>query len=109
MTLGFIILRHIKDDKTNEYWKFSYDCVRRFYPETPIMIIDDNSMKQGLYSPGMSIPVVSIDVLDSIGDTKVAFVPLAWNFFKEISSKIKTKRDQEGDVFIKYFPTVSVN
>jgi len=73
------------------------------------MIIDDNPMKQELYSPGMGIPVVSIDALDSLGDTKVAFVPLAWNFFKEISSKIKTKRDQEGDVFIKYFPTVSVN
>ena len=73
------------------------------------MIIDDNPMKQGLYSPGMSIPVVAIDSLDSLGDIKVAFVPLAWNFFKEISSKIKTKRDQEGDVFIKYFPTVSVN
>jgi hypothetical protein len=73
------------------------------------MIIDDNPMKQELYSPGMSIPVVAIDALDSLGDTKVAFVPLAWNFFKEISSKIKTKRDQEGDVFIKYFPTVSVN
>jgi len=73
------------------------------------MIIDDNPMKQGLYSPGMSIPVVAIDALDSLGDTKVAFVPLAWNFFKEISSKIKTKRDQEGDVFIKYFPVVSTN
>lgn len=43
MTIGFIILRHIKDDKTNEYWKHSYDCVRRFYPTAPIMIIDDNS------------------------------------------------------------------
>jgi hypothetical protein len=73
------------------------------------MIIDDNPMKQGLYSPGMSIPVVAINGLDSLGDTKIAFVPLAWNFFKEISSKIKTKRDQEGDVFIKYFPVVSTN
>jgi 2-polyprenyl-3-methyl-5-hydroxy-6-metoxy-1,4-benzoquinol methylase len=73
------------------------------------MIIDDNPMKQGLYSPGMSIPVLAIDALESLGDTKVAFVPLAWNFFKEISSKIKTKRDQEGDVFIKYFPIVSTN
>ena len=73
------------------------------------MIIDDNPMKQELYSPGMNIPVVAIDALDSLGDTKVAFVPLAWNFFKEISSKIKTKRDQEGDVFIKYFPVVSTN
>ena len=73
------------------------------------MIIDDNPMKQGLYSPGMSIPVLAIDALDSLSDIKVAFVPLAWNFFKEISSKIKTKRDQEGDVFIKYFPVVSTN
>jgi 2-polyprenyl-3-methyl-5-hydroxy-6-metoxy-1,4-benzoquinol methylase len=73
------------------------------------MIIDDNPMKQGLYSPGMSIPVVAIDALDSLNDTKIAFVPLAWNFFKEISSNIKTKRDREGDIFIKYFPTVSIN
>jgi 2-polyprenyl-3-methyl-5-hydroxy-6-metoxy-1,4-benzoquinol methylase len=73
------------------------------------MIIDDNPMKQGLYSPGMSIPVIAIDALDSLGNTKLAFVPLAWNFFKEISSKIKTKRNQEGDVFIKYFPVVSTN
>jgi hypothetical protein len=72
------------------------------------MIIDDNPMKQDLFSPGMSIPVVAIDALDLLGDTKVAFVPLAWNFFKEISNNIKTKRDREGDVFIKYFPTVSI-
>jgi hypothetical protein len=38
----------------------------------------------------------------------VAFIPLAWNFFTEIRSKIKTKRDQEGDVFIRYFPTIKV-
>ena len=72
-------------------------------------IIDDNPLKQGLYSPGMSTPVVPIGMLDQYAETKVAFVPLAWNFFKEISSKIKIKSDQEGDVFIKYFPTVSVN
>ena len=71
-------------------------------------IIDDNPLKQGLYSPGMNTPVVSIDVLDSFNGTKVAFVPLAWNFFTEIRSNIKKKRDQEGDVFIRYFPTISV-
>ena len=71
-------------------------------------IIDDNPLKQGLYSPGMSTPVVPIDILDKYTGTKVAFVPLAWNFFKEIKSKIKSKRDQEGDVFIKYFPTISI-
>lgn len=71
-------------------------------------IIDDNPLKQGLYSPGMSTPVVPIDILDQYVGTKVAFVPLAWNFFTEIRSKIKTKRDREGDVFIRYFPTISI-
>jgi len=43
---GFIILRHVTDPKTNEYWKHSYDCVRRFYPKAPILIIDDNSAQE---------------------------------------------------------------
>ena len=73
------------------------------------MIIDDNPMKQGLFAPGSNIPVVPIDMLDQCDDLKVAFVPLAWNFFKEIQGKIKAKRDREGDVFVKYFPTISVN
>jgi len=71
-------------------------------------IIDDNPLKQGLYSPGMSTPVVPIGMLDQYIETKVAFVPLAWNFFTEIRKNIKGKRDREGDVFIKYFPTISV-
>jgi hypothetical protein len=71
-------------------------------------VIDDNPLKQGLFCPGSNIPVVDIDMLDECQDVKVAFVPLAWNFFTEIRSKIKTKRDQEGDVFIRYFPTIKV-
>ena len=69
-------------------------------------IIDDNPLKQKLYTPGMNIPIVSIDLLEQLKDKKIAFIPLAWNFFTEIRSKIKTKRDQEGDVFIRYFPTI---
>lgn len=42
-SLGFIILRHVKCNKTNQYWKISYACVRKFYPTNPILIIDDNS------------------------------------------------------------------
>jgi hypothetical protein len=42
-TAGFIILRHVKDETTNRYWIHSYFCVRRFYPEAPILLIDDNS------------------------------------------------------------------
>jgi 2-polyprenyl-3-methyl-5-hydroxy-6-metoxy-1,4-benzoquinol methylase len=72
-------------------------------------IIDDNPLKQGRYCPGSHIPVVSIDVLDSLPkNIKVAFVPLAWNFFAEIRSKIKGRRDDQNDIFIRYFPEVKV-
>lgn len=71
-------------------------------------IIDDNPLKQGLYTPGMNIPIVSIDILEELRERKIAFVPLAWNFFKEIKGKIKSNRDVASDVFVKYFPTIKV-
>ena len=71
-------------------------------------IIDDNPLKQGLFAPGSHAPVVSIDILKEVEDMQVAFVPLAWNFFTEIRANIKSKRDKEGDVYIKYFPTISI-
>jgi len=40
---GFIIIRHINSTLTNEYWKECYTCIRKFYPENQIVIIDDNS------------------------------------------------------------------
>jgi 2-polyprenyl-3-methyl-5-hydroxy-6-metoxy-1,4-benzoquinol methylase len=72
-------------------------------------IIDDNPMKQGKFSPGMRIPVVSIDYLDSLSDNaRVLFVPLAWNFFTEIQRKIQSRRNNTKDKFLKYFPTVEI-
>lgn len=41
--LGFIILRHVSNDRTNKYWITSYKSIRRYYPENVIMIVDDNS------------------------------------------------------------------
>jgi tetratricopeptide (TPR) repeat protein len=42
-TTGFIILRYVNSELTNKYWQYCYDCIRRFYPENLILIIDDNS------------------------------------------------------------------
>jgi hypothetical protein len=42
-TIGFIILRHVNNELTNQYWIHCYDCIRKFYPENFIIIIDDNS------------------------------------------------------------------
>ena len=75
----------------------------------PDVIIDDNPLKQGLYSPGANIPIVSIDYLDQFGeDDKLLFVPLAWNFYDEIRQRIKQKRDNRGDRFARYFPVVEI-
>jgi cyclopropane fatty-acyl-phospholipid synthase-like methyltransferase/ribosomal protein L32 len=80
------------------YTKLKLDC-----------IIDDNPLKQNTYSPGMDIPVVGSDVLSNYtDDDKILFIPLAWNFFKEIKEKIKVKRNCMDDRFLRYFPEVSI-
>jgi hypothetical protein len=80
------------------YTKLKLDC-----------IIDDNPLKQNTYSPGMDIPVVGSDVLNNYtDDDKILFIPLAWNFFKEIREKIKTKRNCMDDRFLRYFPEVAI-
>lgn len=43
MIIGFIILRNVNSSRTNAYWMKSYDCIRKYYPENEIVIIDDNS------------------------------------------------------------------
>ena len=65
------------------------------------MIIDDNPLKQGLYTPGSSVGIVGSDVLKTFDiNDKILFVPLAWNFFKEIRERIITKRNNFNDVFL---------
>lgn len=41
--LGFIMTRCVKDKKADKYWQLCYDCIRTYYPENKIVIIDDNS------------------------------------------------------------------
>lgn len=43
--IGFILLRYVMDQQTSQYWIYCYDCIRRYYPESPILIIDDNSVE----------------------------------------------------------------
>lgn len=69
-------------------------------------IIDDNPMKQGLFTPGMHIPIFSSKKMIEYADEDVVFVPLAWNFFEEIQSKIKKMRPDKKDAFLRYFPYV---
>lgn len=72
-------------------------------------IIDDNPMKDGLYTPGLNIPINSIKILNDLTREKIVFVPLAWNFFDEIKNRIEKVRKLKNDVFVKYFPSIDIN
>jgi hypothetical protein len=45
---GFIILRHVNSENTNKYWNQCVMCVRRWYPNIKIVVIDDNSNRDFL-------------------------------------------------------------
>lgn len=42
-SIGFIILRHVNSHRTNAYWIKCYDCIRKYYADNEIVIIDDSS------------------------------------------------------------------
>ncbi len=43
---GFIITRHVSTVKSAKYWMECVSRLRHFYPDTPIVIIDDASLPQ---------------------------------------------------------------
>ena len=73
-------------------------------------VIDDNELKQGLYTPGTNIEIKSVELLKEYGeDDRILFVPLAWNFYDEIRKRTVAVRDNSNDRFLKYFPVISVD
>jgi 2-polyprenyl-3-methyl-5-hydroxy-6-metoxy-1,4-benzoquinol methylase len=72
-------------------------------------IIDDSPLKQGKFTPGAGCKIVGIDQLKKYKTKdKILFMPLAWNFFPEIKSKIQAARSNPNDLFIRYFPEVEI-
>ena len=72
-------------------------------------IIDDNPLKQNLYTPGTNIKIKSSDFIKTYdSNDKILFVPLAWNFYKEIRKRILSVRENDNDRFLKYFPSVKI-
>jgi SAM-dependent methyltransferase len=62
--------------------------------ETLDYIADRNELKQGLYSPGMHIPVVSVDHL--LADQPDCVLLLAWNFADEVMEQLSSYREGGG-------------
>ncbi len=59
---GFIILRHVNDNKTNNYWNRSAMLIRKLYPLKKIVIIDDNSNYEYVKS---LYPIENLEVVQS--------------------------------------------
>jgi SAM-dependent methyltransferase len=75
----------------------------------PDFTIDENPLKQGLYCPGVNVPIYGIEKLKELDPTKpVCFIPLAWNFYDEIVKKIKANRQDSSDIFVRYFPSFEI-
>ena len=70
-------------------------------------IIDDNPFKQNKFCPGSKIPIKSSDFLKTIKED-IGILPLAWNFHKEIISRVKKIRPKKNDFFILCFPKFKI-
>jgi SAM-dependent methyltransferase len=88
------------------------NTLMNFANEGPDFIVDDNSLKQLHFTPGMSIPIYSASylTLNYFENQPVCFIPLAWNFYDEIVNKIKEIRPAHThkDIFVRYFPKFEI-
>lgn len=74
-------------------------------------IVDDATLKRGMYAPGTDIPVWPTNKLTEIDpNDKLAVVVLAWNFWPEIAKKLKIhlKGKRRNVVCILPFPEPKV-
>jgi SAM-dependent methyltransferase len=66
----------------------------------PEVIIDDNPLKIGLFTPGMGSEIVSSEYIKTLGAEPVVFLILAWNLMDEIKTKILDIRSNPLDEFV---------
>jgi len=67
-------------------------------------IVDDNQLKQELFTPGLDIPIKNRSSLEIPGP--IVVIPLAWNFFNEIKANVNQVRKNKPTRYILYFPEV---
>lgn len=71
-------------------------------------IVDDNPLKQNLYTPGTNILIKSPQLLTELPrNIPMVIIPLAWNFYDEIYKKVLKYRHVKNDIFVKYFPEIT--
>lgn len=71
-------------------------------PDILDFLVDRNPLKQGLYSPGMKIPILSTDAIEE--EKPDVLLVLAWNFFDEIRQQ-QSAFEARGGKFLVPLPS----
>lgn len=69
-------------------------------------VVDENELKQGLYTPGSNIVVRDVEYLKN-DDSNKLIIFLAWNFYKEIEEKLILNNITNYKTLV-YFPKIIV-
>lgn len=77
--IGFVILRRVYSNESNNYWKECYKCIRRHY-DNPILIIDNNSKTEFLKE---NMDLVNCDVVYDT-QNKESEIALAYYYFHKL-------------------------
>ena len=75
---GFIIIRYVIDDKTNNFWTECYKSIRKFY-KNKIVIIDDNSKKEFI----KEIPLENTIIVNSEYPKRGEFLPYYYYYYNK--------------------------
>lgn len=67
-------------------------------------LIDRDVSKHGLTVPGTNVKIDSTNLLMENQFDKICFIPLEWTMYSEIKQEIKTMRDSDQDIFVRYNP-----
>jgi SAM-dependent methyltransferase len=73
-------------------------------PDLVECLLEKNTLRRGLYSPGMHIPIL---IEGEVGETPDIFYVLAWNFKKEILANNQHLLDKGVEFFFPIEPTLS--
>ena len=80
--LSFIILRHVENEFQNKFWNECYDCIRKFYKNEKIYIIDDHSK----YKPKRSGKLFNTYIINSeFPPNRAELLPYYYYYTKEFS------------------------
>ena len=102
---GYSIIGYGAAAKGNVFLNYIFDSQPS--PYAPECIIDDSTLKQGKYTAGTHIEVVSHEYLEKYVGKKVLLVILAWNFADEIIQRVSMHMPASVTYkHVRFFPSI---